>query len=130
MTTQQYAKEYSVKFHATAQVNGEESDLLNCIINIGHPTSPNYSRNIENGKGLINKIKTVEPSAKVTLSGNKYIINEILGCDQTPRPPAATKTMNITIPGKLPKDAPTSGTLDVGNGVKATYTAREIQKNI
>ena len=71
MTTQQYAQDYSVEFHATVKVNGEQKNLHHSVIKFGPPDSPGYSTNIVNARGFINEIRKLAPGADIGLKGNK-----------------------------------------------------------
>ena len=121
MTTQQLASDYSVRFYATLQ----ETTLIDCTINFGPPTDPEYNTLIAKGKGLINKIQTLAPGANLKLTGRQSIINDIL---DTPSQPKNTMTFRVEYPkGARPENAPNSGTLNLGNGVKANWTAKKIE---
>ena len=141
MTAQQLASDYSVRFYATLQ----ETTLIDCTIKFGQSTDPEYNTLIANGRGLINKIQTLAPGANVKLTGRQSIINDILGVPSQPKntatqpkntatqpkntatQPKNTMTFRMEYPnGARPENAPNSGTLDLGNGVNAKWTAKKV----
>ena len=131
---QQLMTENKILFNAFGiDTSGNEVSVLNCAIKFPDSrSSPEWQYTITQANTLIDLIE--KEKVQLRMKGNKDIINEILGhgppkakSQQPPKaaPPAnqpLKKTFRVTYPAEnRPKDAPTSGSIKLSEGVTANW---------